>query len=324
MKAITLFELLGDVDEQLVAQARPERKPRRHFRTAWLLAAVLALLLLGFSEVTGGVVSNLFAPLYGSARTEIVDSIGRPVHASCTADGYTITAEAVVGDRYTFAIVYTLTRDDGKPIPEHIEFDDWFNTVIVSSGSGYNGAEDTEGLPANQRRLMEVRDTELPILWRHAHVTFHNLRELVENGMPGDGPLLAEGPWELDFSLRYQDATQRVSIPKNMTVTGAGGNVYTIKKLQLSPFSVHMDLLAPSPYTAENFKDAQEELPDFTVTLKMKDGAAAPYISDGYTSSGKLSDPTLKVSFTGSFDIPILPDEVDAIVICDTEIPIQP
>lgn len=332
MTAFTFYELLGDVDEQLVCAARPERKHRRPVRPL-LLAAVLALLLAGFSEAVNGSVSNLFAPLYGSSRTEIIDGVGRPVNASATAGGYTITAEAVIGDRYNFAIVYTLTRDDGEPIPDNIAFDDWTNSLLTGSGAGVYGAEDVEGLPANQKRLIEQWGRELPlILRRHAHVRFSGLHELVEDGTPGEGPLLAEGPWELDFSLRYADTTRQVSIPRDYVVTDENGREYTISKVQLSPFSVHVNLTTANPsagYTWEEYKAAgrpgneQEYLPDFTVELKLKDGIEPPWVGKNVSGHGTIGEPTQKNSVNAHFDVPVLPDEVEAIVLCGTEIPVK-
>lgn len=40
--------------------------------------------------------------------------------ASVTVNGYTLTADAVIGDRYNIANVYTLTRDDGQPSGERL------------------------------------------------------------------------------------------------------------------------------------------------------------------------------------------------------------
>ena len=59
---------------------------------------------------------TVFTPLFGgaAAQTEVIDKIGRPIGASDTDNGITITAEAIMGDQYNAVIVYTLTRDDGE------------------------------------------------------------------------------------------------------------------------------------------------------------------------------------------------------------------
>lgn len=58
-----------------------------------------------------------FAGLFGggAAETEIIDQIGYPIGASATSNGVTITADAIVGDTYSYAIVYSIRRDDGEP-----------------------------------------------------------------------------------------------------------------------------------------------------------------------------------------------------------------
>ncbi|MCI9118782.1 MAG: DUF4179 domain-containing protein, partial [Flavonifractor sp.] len=76
------------------------RKGRRHMKPLIAAAAVL-LVLAGAvgAEASSGEISNLLAPLYGGSQTALVDSIGVPLNASVTDNGYTLTAEAVLGDR---------------------------------------------------------------------------------------------------------------------------------------------------------------------------------------------------------------------------------
>ena len=51
----------------------------------------------------------------GPAETEIIDRIGYPIGASATSNGVTITADAIMGDTYSYAIVYSIRQDDGSP-----------------------------------------------------------------------------------------------------------------------------------------------------------------------------------------------------------------
>lgn len=322
MNALTLYKIIGDVDEHLIAGARPERAHRRYIRRPLLLAAVIALLLAGFAEATRGSVSNLFAPIYMSSRTEIIDDVGRPVSASDTADGYTMTADAVYGDRYHLAVAFTLTRDDGEPLPESVTFEDYYDPLAFGSGSiGIDW--DRGGLPANQMRCIMQMESELPLFFfrRHAHFAFRDLT--------ADEELLSEGVWELDFTLRCKDATVNVPV-RDLTVTDADGWSYTIHKIQLSPFSVTMHLDAPNYYYAIEDNDEarayeKEHLwtHQLNVALRRKDGGASPFVSNGGQQSGRLSEPTLKSVYHGQFDPPVPMNEVEAIVVCGTEIPIK-
>ena len=103
--------------EAAASAAQGTAKRRRPvFRTALIAAAMAAVLVVGSSAA--GILpspAEIFAPLFGGsvAQTEVIDKIGRPIGASDTDNGITITAEAIMGDQYNAVIVYTLTRDDG-------------------------------------------------------------------------------------------------------------------------------------------------------------------------------------------------------------------
>ncbi len=78
------------------------------WRSAWGGGATGAL----------GSAGDAFAGLFGGgpAETEIIDQIGYPIGASATSNGVTITADAIMGDTYSYAIVYSIRRDDGSPL----------------------------------------------------------------------------------------------------------------------------------------------------------------------------------------------------------------
>ena len=123
-----IIDSLGRIDDEIISkvnQARTIRKPKPQIRRWAAIAACFALIISMAltAEATNGTVSNLLAPLFGGAQTEIMDTIGVPVGASTSVNGYTLTVDAIIGDRYSVMIAYTLTRDDGKPIPNNIDFD---------------------------------------------------------------------------------------------------------------------------------------------------------------------------------------------------------
>ena len=84
-----------------------------------LLAACLAAALAVGAGASGVLKSaaEVFAPIFGgsAAQTEVIDKIGHPIGAGDTDNGVTITADAIIGDTYNAAIVYTIRRDDGTP-----------------------------------------------------------------------------------------------------------------------------------------------------------------------------------------------------------------
>lgn len=77
-----------------------------------------------------GYVSNLLAPLYGSTQTELIDKIGVPIGTEAIVDDYKLTADAVIGDKYNFAVVYSLTRVGGQPLEEGLHFENYSNAFL--------------------------------------------------------------------------------------------------------------------------------------------------------------------------------------------------
>ena len=80
---------------------------------------VLAL-SLGTASATDALkpAGEIFASLFGSspAQQDAADRMSSAVGVSSSADGYTITVDAVIGDEYTCYVVYRITAEDGTPM----------------------------------------------------------------------------------------------------------------------------------------------------------------------------------------------------------------
>ena len=109
------------VDRLMAAAEQPEQpvaihRVRRFPRIA--AVGVAAALVLSIGAGATGVfksASDAFAGVFGpTADTEIIDQIGRPIGASDTAGGVTVTADAILFDGYNYLISYTLEKEDGS------------------------------------------------------------------------------------------------------------------------------------------------------------------------------------------------------------------
>ena len=98
--------------EQPVAIHRVRRFPRI---TAVGVAAALVLSIGAGATGVFKSASDAFAGVFGpTADTEIIDQIGRPIGASDTSNGVTVTADAILFDGYNYLISYTLEKEDGS------------------------------------------------------------------------------------------------------------------------------------------------------------------------------------------------------------------
>lgn len=320
MKADKLYDAIGEIREDLIADAeavpfRPRRRWLPNLAAACLTVCLLAIPVS--AEVTTGYISNLLAPIYGMAQTELVDSVGVPIGASATVEGYTLTADAVIGDRYNIAIVYTLRREDGGILPEGICFDGGWGLMAQGRGSGggsfsFARSEDGRTLTVTE----EWTSSRRLFLWsRKADVTF---RDLVYEAENGEWILLQEGSWNLKFTIRYKDTT--VDLPvRDLEITSSGGKGYTIHRVRLSPFGLHMSLTVPNPDYDGSAAGSEQ---DFTVSLRLADGTVMEAEDWNMSRSGSLNEPTQQGTFGTSFPVPIPLEDIEALLICGTEVPV--
>ena len=104
------------VDRLTAGESRGGGKVRSIRRTVTVGVAAALLMTMGVgAAVTLTPAGEVFASIFGDspAQTEILDRMGVPIGASDTADGVTITADAIIGDTYSYAVVYSIARDDG-------------------------------------------------------------------------------------------------------------------------------------------------------------------------------------------------------------------
>ena len=111
------------VDRLTAGESRGGGKVRSIRRTVTVGVAAALLMTMGVgAAVTLTPAGEVFASIFGDspAQTEILDRMGVPIGASDTADGVTITADAIIGDTYSYAVVYSIARDDGQPLAEDL------------------------------------------------------------------------------------------------------------------------------------------------------------------------------------------------------------
>lgn len=315
---IVLHNAIGDIQDSFLEEAEDVLKGKRRHPLYRLAAACLALLLIALpvgAEVKNGYISNLLAPLYGGVQTEIVDSIGVPLDASVTVGDYTLKADAVIGDRYNLTIIYSLTHVEGKTLSEWTRFDGW-KSQGVRRNSGYLSFQISddgktmhlmERLTGNQRLFLFKRDFQ---------VDFTDL--IIWDPEAAVGHPLQEGHWQLRFTIRYEDTTETVWRGRK-AVTDQNGGVFTIRKIELSPVGMHIDLDYPALY----FEDVGKGHEAFQVSLLLKDGTVVTIEDFGMGGGGKTDGKTWDYNFRTMFDTPIPRGDLKSLWICDTEFPIE-
>lgn len=325
MKSYELFDAIGDAREEYVYDAGYMEKvkmiPRKRFlqRCAALAAAFAGVLLLAIpvrGELENGYISNLLAPIYGNAQTQIVDQIGKPVNASVEVGDYILTADAVIGDKYNMAIVYSLTRADGGQVEKGLSFEQYHNTAKRGTWGGTYRFH----LNENKTVLYIVEEwTAASRLWvnRKATASFTNLMFYREETK--EKVLIEEGCWELKFTIRYEDASVKISA-WDATIEDTSGKEYTIHRIWISPVGVHMDMTAPN--RTKFYPPYELAYQDLRVSLILKDGRVITIEERNIASRGDMEDDRHDADFGAMFDEPIPLDQMKELVICGRSFPI--
>ena len=183
---------------------------------------------------------------------EIIDRIGYPIGASATSNGVTITADAIMGDTYSYAIVYSIRRDDGSPLVSDetlaagaerdgllpLRFRNYGTQVRTSGGGAHGSSWFYDADPAdNAIQFVEMMTQDQPLKPGTASVKFQDLSVYTDNDYR-TSETLAEGTWRLKFDFAFEDSS--ISLPAGQSFTLNGMDA-TLDGVTLSPLSIQVD-----------------------------------------------------------------------------------
>lgn len=254
---------------QLAARAakaaqQPACKARRPFGKIAVLAVCLAVVLAvgaGASGVLKSAVES-FGAIFGggAAQTEVIDKIGRPIGASDTDNGVTITADAIMGDAYNAAIIYTIRRDDGTSLlPEGTDARSLlmggFGGANLSVRGGSHGSSwlVTDEADPSVIQLVQTVTADVPISHCTATAEFEDLLGWDET--MGEAVTLVEGHWKFRFDVDYEDLS--VTLGGGETFQ-QNGMTFTVDSVTVSPVAVKVDYTVDSEVQWSNAPSGQE------------------------------------------------------------------
>ena len=246
------------------AARQTARKAHRPFGKIAVLAACLAVVLAVGAGATGVLKTAVesFGAIFGSgaAQTEVIDKIGHPIGASATDNGVTITADAIIGDAYNAAIIYTIRRDDGTPLlPEGTDARSLmmggFGGTTLSVRGGSHGSSwfvADETAPSVIQRVQTV-SADVPISHCTATAEFEDLQGWDETA--GEAVTLIEGHWKFRFDVDYEDSS--VTLGGGETFQ-QNGMTFTVDSVTVSPIAVRVAYAVDSEVQWSNAPSGRE------------------------------------------------------------------
>lgn len=325
-------------------------KPRiaRHpVRTVARIAAVTAVLAIviggaGTAMATGvlPLPSDMLSDIFDgpASQTEIIDRIGRPVGASCSNNGVTVTADAIMGDKDMVTIAYTLTFDDPAALKKLSEPGE--NGTIAGSVDG-NVYVDGEHGGQGQSWLIDKNPNDSSIQYfaqfsvespgLMGRTVRTHINSLV---VPRAGKELPEykkiltGPWDLKFQLNYEDTSVTIPAPKSVNFNGTKA---TIQEATVSCVGVSVRYNIDrsiehdnnSGKMSQNMEESMDAVGNIPLIVTFKDGHVEDATSHSGYFANKLDNGTTDVHKTWPFSQVCDTDKIASVQIGDTVIPMN-
>ena len=319
-------EMIDQLMSQSVRPPRGRAIPLRRICALGAAAALAGALCLG--AAASGVLkpaAQAFGAVFGTtpAQTEIIDRIGRPLDARATVDGVTVQADAIIGDTYSYAIVYSIYREDGQPITADpdpnrdgalaLRFGDW-DTDVGHMGGMHGTAWFFDEDPAdNAVQFVQLLTADAPLEPGTATVHLTDLKQ----GIGEDAALLAEGSWELRFDFAFEDSSLELPGGQSFTVNGASA---VLNSVAVSPLSLRID------YTVETGLSSSSGTADSTPTpqpvfLTLTDGSRIDLT--GFGGGVRPEGDSLRCELSGVFDQIFPLDTIESITIGEVTLPVN-
>lgn len=326
------------------------RKPRiaRHpVRPVARIAAVTAVLAIviggaGTAMATGvlPLPSDMLSDIFDgpASQTEIIDRIGRPVGASCSNNGVTVTADAIMGDKDMVTIAYTLTFDDPAALKKLSEPGE--NGTIAGSVDG-NVYVDGEHGGQGQSWLIDKNPNDSSIQYfaqfsvESSGLMGRTVRTHINSlVVPRAGKELPEykkiltGPWDLKFQLNYEDTSVTIPAPKSVNFNGTKA---TIQEATVSCVGVSVRYNIDrsiehdnnSGKMSQNMEESMDAVGNIPLIVTFKDGHVEDATSHSGYFANKLDNGTTDVHKTWPFSQVCDTDKIASVQIGDTVIPMN-
>lgn len=334
-----------------IATGRRQAHPFARCSKVRRIAAALGIAALltvggGTAYATGTLAraADSLAAVFGAgpAQTELIDRIGRPIGASCTSNGITITADAIIGMRHAYAVVYTIEKDDGTAFDEiTMNENGHYNLFLEGGGNinaltalrlgvqgGHGGAYTFDADPSdNAIQLMEMMSLTGTDASLSGETLHFDAIKLLYMPTSADGQrdlpveTIATGDWNMSFKIDYDDLS--VDLPAGQSFTVNGHNA-VVDELAISPLGATITYTVdavdgPSePTGLETNSESRAGYGNFSVTFT--DGTTEE-IGSGYGSWRE--DGKTVVQKTRLFDQIRDVDDIASITVGDLTVPIQ-
>lgn len=305
---------------------------------------VVAACLIGCLFVTGvsgagaaGLlrpVSDVFSKVFGFTADDdkLAERLGKSLGESVVSNGIRVTADAVIADSYAYAIVFSVEREDGKPLgdgqelaPEQWDFDVADAEVKVigqeEGGLGWGRFYSYDETPkdsaiqyvmiAHGDRKIKVEDT----ISVHLSDLYHFDK--------GSKDYIVKGDWGMELSFPEPKLSNELVTKGEGKAVELNGSSFIIEEIRVSPISYHF-IFSIEKDSGLSVANGSKLLDNCVMELELKDGKRIGLgDADGAGSAVRSVGKSFQYTYTAAFDSLVRLEDVKAIHIGDLEIPVS-
>lgn len=310
-----------ELEARVLGKLEAARAPRRRGlpKRRLLCAALCAALCLAVTAGAYGTLSGWFTPRF-EGHPEIIDRSGAPLSASAADAGYTVTANALFGDKNCLYVAMTLAREDGAAIDADGLYFNLEDVDLPGFRSGGYGAQ----IPSGQGSVSSVSLSASllsgePILQGNTlTLTFDRLVRVGEDRETEE--VLAEGDWTLSFPISYTDLTRTLPLDAPIPVGDTG---LAFDYIDLSPLSVWVGGTG-LPNSDEDLERVADTLTEGGFTLTLRDGTVLDlFKGDAHHRGFSLRENDYLVHMESTFQDLIPLEEMASLTFCGVEISLK-
>lgn len=296
-----------------------------------MIAAVLCMAILITGTVGAsasgylGQVSEAFKNVFhlDDKTSKVADEEGSMIGKSAIDNGIKITLDAIMGDSYRFALVYTIEKEDGsvfdssmKKKMETMAFKSesmHMGKISVFSGSEYFYDADPKDNALQYVRICVGKDKI-----KSGMMLDIKLKDIINLGTEKkEDELLAKGEWKFNVPLKYENQSKNIASGQSIDVDGI---CLKLNNFSVSSLGIYLECMPDNKDIDRNtdvsdthpYRVAFEKLG--SITLTFKDGKTMT-CKDGVT--GGFADENDKINyFTNmTYDKLIDIDQLDYVTI---------
>lgn len=300
-----------------------------------MIAAVVCMVILITGTVGAsasgyfGQVSEVFKNVFhlDDKTAKVADEEGSMIDKSVTDNGIKITLDAILGDSYNIAFVYTIQKEDGTAF-DHMTDKVLSNNemmfeeedIFIDQISGFTGDSYFYDADKKDHAFQYVRLSKCDQKIKKGMTVNIKLKNLIYYDNEKD-KLLTKGEWKFKVPLQYENQSKNVASDQTFEVDNI---CFKINNLSISSLGIHFDCDTDNEDVNRNPEKYMKTFDKIdTMKLTFKNGKTMICDNFGSYASADEND-NIIYSLTTIFDKMIDIDQLDYITIQGVKINVNP